>query len=232
MHMIGKAKALGLALIAVFAMSAIAASGAQAETWFHSDTNPTVITGSVIEQTKFVTSGGTWKCNKEEYKATSTGVQNGSTWTTKTITFTPIFGECTAFGFVGATIDVDIPGHECGYLYHLTNNTPPTATVDIECKHADEDITVTSPFCTMHIEQQTGLAHVVFTNEGATTDTKDLLTNVTLTGIKYTETAGCLGGHNGETQQNGTESGKATLKGFVDVEEPYKEGAQKGIWIE
>jgi hypothetical protein len=221
-----KAKAFGLALVAVFAMSAVAASGAQAVVNFHSDTNPTITTGQSVEEAKFVTSGGTVKCTEESYKGTMTGTQNGSTWTTTTATVEPTYGGCTAFGFVGATIDVN----GCTYVFHLTEATaPPTATVDLVCP-AEKEITVTAGSCITHVEPQTGLVHATFANGGTTTETKDITVTSTFSGIKYTETSGCLGGHNGTTQSNGTLNGKETIKGYEDNN--GVEGNQVGIWVE
>ena len=229
-HMIRKAKVLGLALVAVLSMSAVAASGAQAETWFHSDVNPTVITGEETETNKFVTSGGNVKCTSK-FDATSEGTKTETkpgevTYTTKTITIKPTYSNCTAFGFVGATIDMN----SCDYLFHLTQNTPPTATVDVVCNPGD-DITITTSFCTVHVPAQTNLAHVVFESTGATTNTKDIDATLTFEGIKYTETSGCF--VPGE-RANGTYTGKVTLKGFEDKgpKGSYTEGNQAGIWIE
>jgi hypothetical protein len=219
--MIRKAKVLGLALIAVFSMGAIAASGAQATVQFHSDSAPTIVTGSSVESAKFVTSGGTVKCTEESYKGTI------ATSTTTTVEVTPTYGGCTAFGFIGATVDVN----SCKYLFHLTEATAPfTSTIDIVCSGTDE-ITVTAGSCVTHVEAQKGLAHATMVNAGTTTATKDITATSAITGIKYTETANCFGGHNGTTQTNGTLNGKETIKGFAETAEGG-EGAQTGIYIE
>jgi hypothetical protein len=215
-----KAKILGLALVAVFSMSAVAASGAQAVVNFHSDSTPTIVTAAAVETPTFVTSGGTVKCTEESHKGTI------ATSTTTTLEVAPTYGGCTAFGFIGATVDVN----SCKYLYHLTQATAPfTATMDIVCSGTD-DITVTAGSCIVHVEPQTGLVHATMVNAGATTATKDITVTATFTLVKYTETANCFGGHNGVTQFNGTLTGKVTYKGFAD--NAGVEGAQTGIYIE
>ena len=216
-------------LVILVQAGAMQASVARAETWFHSDTNPTVLTSEETETTKFTINGGTAKCTTK-YDGTVMGVQNGSTYTAKTITLTPTISNCIVFGFVGATIDVDTSGHECGYLLHLTENTPATATMDVTCKAPGEDITITAISCTVHIPQQVGLKHFVFEAQGASTDMKSLVANIKVEGIRYNETSGCLAP--GESA-NGTFTGKLAVKGFVDAGgSGYQEGAQRGIWIE
>lgn len=216
--MVHKVKTLGLAVVAVLAMSAMIAQAAQAAPFFHSEASSTTLEGTQIGEQKFVTSGGTVKCTT----ATFTGSQSGTTVTT--VTLKPVYSGCTAFGFAGASVDTSGTGHECGYLFHMVeNSSPPTATADVECNAAGEDITVTVPGlgCTVHIPQQTGLKHIVFSNT-ETGSKRDIDANVTIEGIKYNETSGCF--FPGE-RTNGTLTGSATIKGFSG-------GVQVGIWAE
>ena len=193
------------ALAAVFAMSALSVSAASAAApEFHGVTTPTVFSGEQTEQHVFTTESGTVKCTV----ATFSG-QNATT-TSTTATLKPKYEKCTAFGFVGATIDTSGAGHECGFMFHLVaGSSPPTATVDVECLKAGEDITVTAGFCTVHIPQQNGLAHVILENTG-TTPNRDIDANITVSGISYTSTSGCI---NPGTYSTGTYTGKATVKG-------------------
>ncbi len=174
--MIRKLKALGLALVAVLAMSAIAASAGQAVP---------VITGSgsihatgerVGEQ--FTIDGLTFTCGVSHYSGTA--VHNSST-----LRLTPSWTECK----LGEAIPLAITTHECHYLFHGTQkDTVPsvkfTAHMDIECT-GGKPITIvsTSPACKMEVNSQTNLTTVEITN-----DATDLTIQSNLAGITATVT--------------------------------------------
>jgi hypothetical protein len=123
----------------------------------------------------------------------------------KALSVTPIYSGCKAYGFLSATVDVN----GCTYRF-IGQASGELANVNVECP-AGNEITVTTTGCVMHVEPQTGIAHLKFTN---TTINKpdDIDATATLSGIKYTATSGCPGEGTGVTQTNGTLSGGATVK--------------------
>jgi hypothetical protein len=212
--MIRNLKALGLAAMAVFAMTAISASAAQAAPLFHAEEAPVTYKGeNVGGKEKFKTSAGTVEC-------TTTSVTGESSESTSTeATISPTYTGCKAFGFLTATVTMN----GCSYKFHLVEgSSPATATVDIVCP-AGKDITISSTGCVVHVPAQTGLKHVVFDNEGSGA-TRDIKATNTVTGIKYTATGGCPGGEG--TKEDGEYSGTTTVKGFKSG------GAQQGIFVE
>jgi hypothetical protein len=211
--MIRNLKALGLSLVAVLALGAMMASAAQAAPFFHSESAPAIQKGTEVEKNKFTTASGTVEC-ASTFRGTTTST------TTTTVTMKPTYSNCTAFGFVGATIDVN----ECGYMFHLVeNSSPATATVDLECTNAGEEMRITAGFCTVHVKQQSGLAHVTFANGGSKTS-RDITATLNVGGIHYVSTSGCF---NSGTHTDGVYEGSVTIKGYTDPAE-----VQQGIWVE
>jgi archaellum component FlaF (FlaF/FlaG flagellin family) len=194
-------KILGLALVAVFAMSAVVASGASAlSPAFTSEGSPTILTGSQEGSDVFTTHGGTVTCTTATYEGTQTGTESSET------EVTPTYSGCTAFGFVNVPIDVN------GCKYVFTANQ----SMHIVCP-AEKSIEVTAPGCTVTVGTQTptGPNTIEYTNIGAGT-TMEVTLDVSLSGIHYIE-------HNKgsfptcsfptETTTNGTYSGHAKVTG-------------------
>jgi hypothetical protein len=203
-----KLKALGLALAAVMALAAFSGSASAAE--FHSEVAHTQISGNQVGSDVFTTNAGTVKCSETTYSGTqTTGVTSSES------KVTPKYGGCTAFGFIGATIDVN------GCTYIFTPNTEPS--LHIVC--GEKPIEVTTPTCVVTVGSLTVNHGVVYTNEGAGTS-RDIRVKVNLTGLTYTQHnksfPNCTGGAG--TFTNGTYTGEATVKGANTA------GTQVGIW--
>jgi len=172
MIMRGNLKAVGVVLVAVLAMSSLAAAqGASAavEHEFHSDGEKAVVTGtnsivpantvgtetSIHEFT--VGSSGVWKCAKVQTESTQVGKETtpgSGTWATDTITVVPHYSECT-FGGNPATVNF----HHCAYVFDSDTTTGNTTIVgsehaswSIECK--DNPITIATSVCTITIAPQ------------------------------------------------------------------------------
>lgn len=147
-----KFKALGLALMAVFAMSAIGTQAAPAAD-FEFAANTTILTAQG-ENHEFKVTNGPTTC----YTANFTAHVNSNTETA--ITVTPVYTDCTAFGFIGTKITGF--GHygekeTCDYVLKADG------TVDLECK-PNADVTVHAGPCVAHIPEQTGLGTVTYKN--------------------------------------------------------------------
>jgi hypothetical protein len=132
--MIRNLKALGLALVAVFAMSAVAASAASAQTQGHlTSTHGGAVTlvgeenaGTVNALTAFGESvkcpGSTYTGHEVDVTSPKQPVPNGAT----EITLTPHYNqtECETSGGMDATVEM----HSCDYDLRVGETTPPLGT--------------------------------------------------------------------------------------------------------
>jgi hypothetical protein len=199
-------KILGLALVAMFSVSAVGATVASAND-FTAEENTVTLTGKKEAGTTdlLTTTAGTVNCSEPTYHATAT---TGST----AITVTPDYatdGTCTAFG-LPATIDMN----SCRYIFRVNAGVTTHGSVDIECNPGDE-ITITQPptdKCVVHVPAQTGLTEITYTNIGAGA-TREVTLDVNLKNIKYTHTKGSgLAACTAGSATNGSLTSKATVK--------------------
>lgn len=209
-------KALGLALIAAFAMSAIGASSAAASfPLFHSEAEDTVLTGSQgqIVANILTTDLGELKCKDVKFIGTM------PVFTTSTMTLQPKYEQCK-LGEENAVVTEN----SCAFVFHLGESTEPIeAQMDIECVDGDQ-IVVHTEGCTTTIPPQAGLKKATFTNEGEET-TRSVVADLNIEEIHYVEHGeGCAS--ETETTENGTYTGKITVTG-EDSEQVHV-----GIWVE
>ncbi len=116
--MIRNFKALGLALIAVFAMSALVASAAQAAAGeFTAESYPVTLTGSQVGTNTLTVGNGARVVSCTT--ASATGTLAG---TSTTLTLTPSYSGCTSTGALPATVTVN------GCDFSLTSNTVTATT--------------------------------------------------------------------------------------------------------
>ena len=233
--MIRKLKVLGLALGAVFALSATMASGASAVDTFTVEGGGTaVVTGESANNIFEITGNGfKIECAVSRFAGT---VSNGAA----TATIFPTYYQTT-------------PGTKCpttlgnalvkmnGCDYDLTGSTTGSdggtdATVSITCSGTNK-IEIQGPLgCTVSIPAQTPTSGgVTYTNEGAGA-TRAVTVTATSTGITYTATNACtlvkINTHGNDANYTGT----VTVKGFGDVSQgpapdEFNEGAQKGVFF-
>lgn len=130
--MIRNLKMFGRAIVAVFAISAVAASMASADS-FTAESAPVTWTGNQQTANVFTTTVGTVKCSSTTLKGTVTIV------ITIHVTLTPGHSGCTAFGFPA---DIDVNG--CTYQLNISPTAGvTTGTADIVCP-AGQEMTVTA----------------------------------------------------------------------------------------
>lgn len=214
-------KALGLALIAAFAISAVVASTASAAAAkFRSEASSTILTGKQhAGNDKFVTDGGTVECNE----ATYVGSQTGTEATEASVT--PTYSGCTAFFF----INVPIVTNECEYTFTSGEKNAQgnfEGSTHIECPAGKAIEVKASSTCTVTVGTQTPTGGTItYTNVGTGT-TREITVDVALTGIHYTEDGSGTGCPHGQATTNGTYNGAALVTG------ENEEGVHKGIWIE
>jgi hypothetical protein len=227
-------KALGLALLAAFAMSAVAASSASAVKEFHSDIEKTVLTGTDTPgtQSQFTTPHNTIKCTTNLYEGTATAK------TVKEITVTHTVTGCSENN--GFTVHVNFNG--CHYKFTLEEgifNTPGGTThtrgpIHIVCPVGKEiELLVTVPIfadCLIKIPAQTPTKPTVdYTNQGAGT-TQDVEVVSTVEGITYTEEGSTC--PTGGTHNDATFDANVTVKGFTWTGDPHKHNSsQHAVWI-
>ncbi len=202
-------KVLGLTLIAMLAMSAIAANAASADL-LYAESTPATLTGSQEGTDELRVHAGAVKCSTIKYTGTT------SAFGTSQISLTPSFSGCT---FVGLVATVNMNG--CSYLFHFnfeSGNT--TGSTDIVCPF-EKEITITAPKlgtakCIIHIPAQFGLG-VWFSgiNVGSGT-TREVTLKLSYNALSYSQTAGTAETGNCATADKtfgGTYEGRALLTG-------------------
>jgi len=197
-------KALGLALIAVLAMSALVASAASAHTpaKFTVGKEKSEIVGEETVKNNFKVTGVETTCEEVNF----TGTTPAGTVEAETQTITPSYKKCTAESIFG-TIEVTVTGFAAGECdYRLNANE----TADLECA-AGKEVTVDAATCTIHVPPQKGLGKITFTT-GLTEGRHDLTVHVELTKVKTNHTDGF-----GCPLPSGGESVEATLSGTTTV---------------
>jgi hypothetical protein len=144
-------KALGLALLAVFALGAIGAQAGSAHE-FKSDGQRSVITGKNVGAHTFqIGAAGIVSCANAKFEGT---VDAGAGKTeVDEITIKPTYTNCTFGGQVASVFFND-----CAYVYDSDTSADPeggeSATVKIECA-ANHSIEIHTVNCTITIKEQT-----------------------------------------------------------------------------
>jgi len=220
--MIRKHKALGLALMALFAFGAIAQSAAA---------DPlTVASGEVHitaaqEGTGHVFtagSSGEVKCTTSSSDTTATSVSGQ----VNEITVAPTYTGCTAFGSTadikvnGCTYTLTTPTNLGGGVVTWHANLPENkGQIHVLCPEG-KSIEITPTFlgasvCTQFVGAQTPTGgHIVGRNVAGSIP-MDITLEVTLTGIHYTGSGGIC--QNGETHTDGTLTGNTTAKCYKNI---------------
>jgi hypothetical protein len=202
--MIRNLKVVGLALGALFAMSAVGASAAQATSSLDIGSNPAILTAQQKTQLKFTltASGLVVKCTTANLEGT-TAASNVTQ-----VTVTPQYSGCT-LGGTATTIDIN----GCKFLITGTNSAR-TAEVDIQGCNPGKHLTITQGTCEITVPEGGPYSHTVFTNVANQTPTEADV-NVTFAGIHYVGEGGCGTNVNG-AHEDGDLTGETTLKAFQD----------------
>jgi hypothetical protein len=216
--MIRNLKALGLALVAVCAMSAFAASAAQAtagEFSWDSGTTKLDATNAGGDHILGMTAG-TVRCNTFTGNAAVAGTSAPSV-TGKEITYDDSGGGADfCRGPFGTEPKIEMNG--CHYRFNAGEtvaNAPnghSTGTVDIvNCTNADKSITMNAFGCIIHVKEQNGLGPVTYkTAINAATGKEDIKVELNIVNLAYTHT-GFICGTGGTGA--GTFTGTATITG-------------------
>jgi hypothetical protein len=174
-------KALGLALVACFAMSVVAASAAHANqgAFTQAEGNyPTAITGAQEGSTNYfeATDGRKVECEVAKYSGSLSSAATS-------LTVTPTYEKCTSSGLTSV---VDMNG--CTFQFTTGTNTSATDThgsVHINCPTNAKIVITVGGVCEVDIPAQTVNGGVTFTNVA----NGDVTVDVDITNdIHYTDT--------------------------------------------
>ena len=219
-----KIKVLGLAFVAVLAMSAVASSAAQAVTFTASaGVYPITVEGKQATENIFTIGGNRQvKCTTAVFDGVGTIAA-----ATEEVTVTPTYSGCTVT-VLGVPVDatVTMPCHyllTSSGLVHLICNTEGGTNVQIHVYNGlGVAHTEANETCTYVIKPQT-IEKVDYTNEGSGT-TADVLITATGSKIAVERTKGTLAAC-GAAAQEATYTGSVTAKGFSSG------GVQVGIHV-
>jgi hypothetical protein len=217
--MIRKVKAVGLALVAVIAMSAIAAQTASAaHDVFHAESAPVTLTGTQEGTHVFTAEGNEVTCTT----ATFLGTQKDLTATELTIN--PTYTGCK-FGSLNATVDTA----NCHYIFD-DETTPSTGDAHVYSDCTTGNIKITMSGCTISIDNDqtlNGVAYDNVNNNGG--NTREVTVTATVSAINYSASGfGCgLAGIKTGAHTDGTYTGNTIVTG----EEDKVGGAHVGIWV-
>jgi len=200
-------KVLGLAVVAVCAISVVAAANASAAVEFRSNGNKAVtLTGEQHTNNHVFTVGfGSTTCTKAKFEGTA------NTSPTPSVTLSAAYGAAAggSCAFAGIPIEMHMNGCDIKLFAAGTEN--------LECPEGKE-ITLTAiqagvTKCIVHIPAQTGLTGVTYTNVGAG-ETEEVTMHIDITNqIKYSQTEGTGLGKcpTSDGQANGSYTGTATV---------------------
>jgi len=197
--MIRNLKVLGLALAAVFAMSAMVASAASAAN-FTAPSATTTIVGDQTTTHKLTVTGVGITCTDVSFHGVSGGTNVSS------VTITPTYTGCTT-DTLGLSAKVTGFGHygessTCDYVLYASG------TADLVCA-AGAEVGITAGTCSVKIPAQKGLGTITYTNGKGDINASININNISGT---HTDGFGCPFASSGSFS-NGTLSGSSTVQG-------------------
>jgi hypothetical protein len=230
-------KALGLALLAVCTISAVAASSASAATDEFTCVGQATcdVTGT---SSNFATTFGT-KSSSLTLTCEHTSYSGTATSGASEITVTPANNTCRALSANDTHVDFG-----CSYVLkgsttsntHTTGDTTTDAPVSLNCNHTGSITITITGLCTITIRDTHNGVTVNQNLHGVTYDTEgsgstaDLKVTITVDTITYTTHGGfgCAFGGLSTTGTDGTLTGTATAKGYLD-NQPHSEANHVGL---
>jgi hypothetical protein len=138
-------KTLGLAILALVAVSALSGVASASAAEFHATEKGVAISGEQATSHKFTITGSSVTCTTAKF----TGTTEATASTTQKVH--PAYEGCTAFGFAGAIVNTT----GCQYNFHTQ-----TGTVDLEsCTNGGITIEVNAGLgkCVTKVQNQTGI---------------------------------------------------------------------------
>jgi hypothetical protein len=164
--MIRKFKTLGIAVVAVLAMSAVVASAASA-TNFTATEYPTAASATSSKgNDTFTTAAGTVECHASFAVASISEPQSS-------VTVTPTYTNCFAFGLFEAFVHMN----GCDYTFYTSGS------VDLTCEAEEGPVAITAGPCEVQISGQSNLSKVDLKNSGT-----GISAQATVGGVAYNVT--------------------------------------------
>jgi hypothetical protein len=134
-------------------------------------------------------------------------VESLTTFPTTSIQARAGFGECEVDGEAKSAA----AGNGCEYKFNLVAaSSPPTATMDIICP-AGKEIEFEGSKCKVTIPAQTGLKHVIYSNNSKAVP-PDAVETFSITSLEYKIKAGCRGQAKNQTKTNGIYTDGLTMQ--------------------
>jgi len=224
-------KALGLALVAAFAMTAVMASGAQALK-VTVGSSPAWLTGKQVGEHRFTVhnNGPTLECATADF--TATALKNGE----EQVTVVPTYDNCKAT--IGLeTLTATVTMNDCDYLFHggteVTSTTFDGVEVDLKCpvgKVVEVHIYKKAPhepineLCTLTVAEQNNLKENQFHNEADGTSNDVTLTTEVTVNITRHGSLLCGKASNGALYE-----GVTTITAFEDKGGTISNGTVSGL---
>jgi hypothetical protein len=207
-------KGPGLALMAVFTLTAAAASAASAAE-FHSGVQPALIEAKATTDQTFTWGGKVeTSCNE----ATFTGTSNVSPFSSLTVH--PVYqnngqDECPEKPIGDSTVETT----GCNYTFGSATTAEGMAEMKIVCE-VGKEIRDVGPLCTFTFGSQSLPNAVRYVNTGSGTgasSTEGIIMTLTVTGINWSASGfGCSLVGLGSSGTDGTYAGAALVKAYVD----------------
>jgi hypothetical protein len=239
--MICNLKALGLALMAVFAMSAIAASAALAQQGFATSTGPFTISASETGAkgsglNAFTAFGAKVECFGSTYVGHEVGTTNLIPSGSTQATITPKHNQKECRAFNPEENDATVETNGCDYVFHVGETTEKAGTyglsLDISCGLGPFRISTwalgakhetSNRLCTITIPAQNGLKGGHITNTAGSPDDTDVTGS--FIGMIFQREGLCLLDGKGKETKEGKLSLDLTVKGTTAA------GANTGLTI-
>lgn len=220
----GKIKAVGMAIIAVFAMSAVAASGASAETLFTADKYPVLGKGETEGEVN------TFTLDETQVECSDLTGEGTIEEDTPELTLATVFGECSTSG-------TSIKGHQngCEFLFsageHVAEDTY-AGSAEMVCPEGKE-IIFTLPesgsLCAVHLPPQGPLGGVTYTN--VTGQPSEVTVDAQIEGIVgVTTQESIFCPLSGGEFDDAILEGQVIVRGYEDLGEG-KAGSQIGVHV-
>jgi hypothetical protein len=224
-------KALGLALVAVFAMTAVMASAAHAAQGKFTPTESKQLTASQDDAggqntatglQSFKTTSGTVSCDEVSGTALVTPGSQPVEVTAEKIKYNDT-GLTTCKGPFSTKPTIEFK--TCDYLFtagETLGTSDLTVQPHIVCQGTDQ-ITISAPFCQIHVPKQSPKGHIIFKNVAGINGKTHITGEATVSEIKYQGTELCSSG------TDGTYTGNITVKGYKA--EPHNATQEESIHV-
>jgi hypothetical protein len=222
-------RALLLALVAVFAMTAVLASATQAQIKVTTGASPAWLTGSQVGSHTFTVENGgpVLSCLVADFTATVTSGANA-------VTVVPRYTTCQAE--IGAEVfKATLTMNDCDYLFHggveVSSTTFSEGEVDLKCPagkggielHIYRELDESVELCTLTVAEQLNKKGTEFHNIAGIPNDLTLTSVVT---VNMTRTGSLLCG---KASNTAIYAGTTTLKAFEDAGGTISNGTVSGL---